>query len=320
MIPRPCNPRLCWVNTNEVEPGYIVADLDEVLHVPGQKGYIGRGLQVVHGNYMRGRPHFLDTLNIWYLDDFETDRLPVNASLHGSPDAVCADGLGEYFWKGPIVVHLKAGNEFDAKKMKDITLTAYRDAVDYLAYYRDTIGSMIDQGERNDKLGQRVMTRRTGKVKGVRINCIGDQARNSAREFVQVDVPRAHPLFMLEGDDPLDIAQNFYKNWVTYRYAGYKDTTEEEAQNVSGKLLQLAVSEDWLTLDCWGTVPRYRLRYTTGSLLIVDRGGQDLDVRMVQAACRLMKEQVMPLLERGSEVQREKVLDALKLEALEQFT
>ena len=51
-----------------------------------------------------------------------------------------------------MVVHLKAGNDYDEKRMEDITLTAYRDAIDYLAYFRDTIGSMTecDSQARND--------------------------------------------------------------------------------------------------------------------------------------------------------------------------
>jgi hypothetical protein len=189
MVTKTYKPQLCWLNTKEIERGFVKADLDEALHIPGQKGYIGRGLQIVRGNSMRGRPHFLDSLNIWYLGDFETDDLPVNACLHGTYNALCAHGLGEKFWKGPLVVHLKAGNDFDAKKMKDMTLTAYRDAIDYLSYFRETIGSMIERPEHNDHFSKLMMKRVTGKVKGVRINCLGDQAGDPAHEFVQVDVP-----------------------------------------------------------------------------------------------------------------------------------
>jgi len=53
------------------------------------------------------------------------------------------------------------------------------------------------------------MSRRSGKVKGVRINCQGDTAGDPSRQFVSVDVPQA---FMLEGDDPLDIPLHFDEN------------------------------------------------------------------------------------------------------------
>lgn len=39
---------------------------------------------------------------------------------------------------------LKQGRDFDPHLLKDVTLTSYRDAIDYLGYYRDTYGSMID--------------------------------------------------------------------------------------------------------------------------------------------------------------------------------
>ena len=128
----------------------------------------------MRGNILRGRPKFPDSLNIRYLDDFVTDQLPVNETLYGGPDAVCADGWGDKFWKGPIVAYLKAGNDFDAMKMTDMTLTAYRDAIDYLAYFRETVGSMIDWPGSQAHLSKRVMGDRSGKVKGVRINCCGD--------------------------------------------------------------------------------------------------------------------------------------------------
>jgi hypothetical protein len=170
-----------------------------------------------------------------------TDSLPVNDTLHGGPRCVCADGYGSTFWRGPIVAYLKVGNAFDAKEMTDMTLTAYRDAIDYLAYYRETHGSMIDGPGSQSPLAQRVMSERSGKIKGVRINCVGDVAGDPARHFVAVDVPRAHPLFMLEGDDPLDVANNFGESWAVYRYAGYKDPNAPEAQNGFSAMLQLAI-------------------------------------------------------------------------------
>jgi hypothetical protein len=86
----------------------------------------------------------------------------------------------------------------------DVTLTGYRDAIDYLGYYRNTIGSMIDGIGMRDHLAERVLASRSGKVWGVRINCMGDQALGKP-ELVSVAVPRTHPLFNLEGDDPLCI-------------------------------------------------------------------------------------------------------------------
>jgi len=70
-------PKLVWVSTEEVdgEPGYFNPKLDRLLHVPGNERYLGRGLHRVQGNTLRGREKTLDTLNIWYLDDFSISNL-----------------------------------------------------------------------------------------------------------------------------------------------------------------------------------------------------------------------------------------------------
>jgi hypothetical protein len=318
MVTETYKPHLCWLNTKDAQPGYVEADLDKALCIPGQEGYIGRTVRTVRGNCMRGRPRFLDLLNIWFLDEFTTEDLPVNECLHGSYNAVCPNGLGEKFWKGPVYVHLSAINISDTRRMKDITLTAYRDAVDFLAYFRDGVGSLIEWPEYESDSSQLVMKDLTGKVKGVRINCLGDQAGDLAREFVQVDVPRTHPVF-LEGYDPLEIALNFDERWVVDRYNGYKDTSAEEAQNTSGRNLQLSISERMLESKGWGKVPENRVGYTTGSLLVVDRFRKDIDVSKVRAACQLVKEQVIPLLAKGDKVVRAEILNALTPGKLEQF-
>ncbi|KAF1969934.1 hypothetical protein BU23DRAFT_475571, partial [Bimuria novae-zelandiae CBS 107.79] len=105
---------------------------------------------------------------------------------------------GQTIWKGPVVAFFKAGNDLDAPKMKDMNLTTYRDAIGYVGYFRQNIGSMIDGPGSLNGLSRRVMEERTGKAKGVRINCIRDQAGIGSRQFVQVQVPKTHPVFSSE--------------------------------------------------------------------------------------------------------------------------
>ncbi|KAF2023934.1 hypothetical protein EK21DRAFT_79834, partial [Setomelanomma holmii] len=267
------NPQQTYQQASQVR-GHFEPDLDELLHVAGQEGYIGRRIQIVRGNILRGRPKFRDSLNIRYLDDFDTDKLPVNETLHGGPSAVCADGWGVEFWTGPIVAYLKAGNDLDAKNMTDMTLTAYRDALDYLAYFRETVGSAIDFPGSEDHRSKVIMAERSGKVKGVRVNCAGHTAGDPAREFLSVEVPRAHPLFMLQGDDPLEVSEALGESWAAYRYAGHRDPTAEEARKPNARLLLVsALGEDDV---------EWRGPLRTGSLLLVDRTKHNLGVRKVQ--------------------------------------
>lgn len=302
-------PRLVWLDTKQIGSGYFEPILDHVLRVPGQQEHISRGIQIVRGNLLRNRPKFVDSLNIRYLDDYDTDKLPVNDTLHGV-GGVCADGLGEKFWTGPIVAYLKAGDDFDAKLMTDMTLTAYRDAIDYLAHFMETYGSMIDQPGSNCPLSKNYLAGKKGKVKGVRVNCAGDHGGDPNRQFVQVNVPRSHPLFGLEGDDLLNVSERLGESWVDYRYAGYKDASASEAQNHYGKML---------LLDDRGEIDSYRQPHSTGTLLVVDRSKRDLEVSRVKAVCKLVEERVMPLLSTNSFPGVDSVLDSITPEALEGF-
>ncbi|KAF2175412.1 hypothetical protein K469DRAFT_752133 [Zopfia rhizophila CBS 207.26] len=218
--------RLVWVDTKEVggEPGYFNPRLDELLHVPGNEGYLGRGLHSVRGNVLRGRKTNLDTLNIWYIDDFQVNNLTTNQSLHGTIPTLVGDTWGEMIWKGPIVAVMKVGNKWDPRRVMDITLTAYRDAIDYLGYFHDGYGSMVDGIATEDRLSKKVLADRAGKVKGVRINCLGDQTSDGARQLVQVDVPKTHPLFNLEGDDPLDVPEHLGWEWVVKSYTNRRES------------------------------------------------------------------------------------------------
>jgi hypothetical protein len=320
-------PKLVWVDTEEVsgEPGYFNPKLDQLLHVPGNERYLGRGLHCVRDNRFRGRSASLDTLNIWYIDDFSVNNLQTNQSLHGTLPTLVGDTWGEMIWKGPMVAVLKVGNEGDPRQITDITLTAYRDAIDFLGYYRDGYGSMVDEIGAEGHFSRRLLADRVGKVKGVRINCLGDQAGDPARQFLQVDVPKAHPLFNLESDDPLDIVEYLEMEWVVKDYGGkYGSSIQDDgeqhlADNPLVRLLLLQVQgED----EEWGEVSQRRLAHARGSVLVVDRAKRDLEISMVQAICRMIGEVVVPLFaanrnrgERG----RKAVLQAITLERLQEF-
>jgi hypothetical protein len=320
-------PRLVWIDTEEVERDYYNPELDELLHIPGNKSYIGRTLDPVRGNLLRGREENEDTLNIWYLDDVHINNFATNQSIHGPIPTLIGDTWGEKIWKGPIVAVMKAGHAFDARHVTDMTLTGYRDAIDYLGYYRDEYGSMIDGVGSQAPLAKRVLESRAGKVKGVRVNCVGDQASRGESEFVQVDVPRAHPLFNLEGDDTLSIPEILGWQWVVKRYGGGKrggstehddnEALSREDNPVARRLLTQASlqSDRWGGLDSWWQEP-------LGSILIVDRHGCDLDVSKVRGVSEFIRQVVAPLMtaERGqSENRRQEVIDALTRDNLASF-
>lgn len=328
-------PRLIWVDTEEVnigrqpeEEGYFNSKLDALLHIPGNDRYIGRNLHCIRGNLLRGRERNDDTLNIWYLDDAYIKNFATNQSIHGTVPTLIGDTWGEKIWKGPMVAVMKAGHAFDPRRVIDITLTGYRDAIDYLGYYRDENGSMVDGVGSLVPSARVILAERLGKVKGVRINCVGGQIGRAESEFVQVDVPKTHPLFNLEGDDPLSIPEVLGWSWVAKRYGdrgkagGCTESGDNEAL-ISGdnplarRLLTQATlqSGDWGGVRSWWQDP-------LGSILIVNRNGYDLDVRTVRGMCAFIEQVVAPLMteERGqSQSGRQEVIDAITEDNLAPF-
>ncbi|KAK7996506.1 spindle pole body interacting protein [Apiospora arundinis] len=242
-------PELCWLQAEEVEKGIFEpaqTQVDLMLRVPGRPAGCSpdnSAVHVVRSNILRGRPRLPDSLHIMYLDQDKNDDglLKVNETL---PQNLASakkkeEEEGGIQWKGPLLVYLKAGTDFDAPNMADVTLTDYRDAIDYLSYYRPALsGSLIDlvggltahpdaSSYGDDEY---IMTRLTQKVQGVRINCVGDQlADPDGRRFVAVDVPKTHPLFETSSSDAedeegcssdmLDVAHtSLGEGWVAYTY------------------------------------------------------------------------------------------------------
>ncbi|KFY96143.1 hypothetical protein V500_02559 [Pseudogymnoascus sp. VKM F-4518 (FW-2643)] len=195
--------------------------------------------------------------------------------------------------KGPIVAVLKQGCAFDPHLLRDVTLTSYRDAIDYLGYYRDTYGSMIDGPGAEAHLARRILQERATKVKGVCINCPADQVARQEDQFVLVDVPKTHPLFNLEGDDPFSIPDELGHGWVAKRYTPAKKLTSTPgSENPPARLLLLQAG---LRSDVWGGV-RSWWEGPIGSVLIVDRHGGNLSLLLVRAMCSFIEQRIAPLM------------------------
>jgi hypothetical protein len=136
---------------------------------------------------------------------------------------------------------------------------------------------------------------------------------------VQVEVPLTHPLFGMQGDDDLEIMGNLDGYWAVYRYTGYQDPDADEAQNPNTDLLLLAVSSHLMGSPDWGKIGDYYKPHSAGSLLVVNKVKNDLDIRKVRAACKLIKDRVVPLLPGEGRKGKEQVLGVLNPAALETY-
>ncbi|KDN60570.1 hypothetical protein CSUB01_11286 [Colletotrichum sublineola] len=105
-------PTLAWVDASlaEGEDSHYLPVLDHLLTVPVNDRYIiGRGVQVVQGNLLRGRPTNPCTLHVYFLDDLDIRGLVTNKALHGTLPTLLGDTWGETIWKGPVVAMLRNG-------------------------------------------------------------------------------------------------------------------------------------------------------------------------------------------------------------------
>jgi hypothetical protein len=295
-------PSLVWVDTkkdkHEVEP-YFHPVLDQLLHIPGNDGYIGRGLRRVRGNVLRARTSWQNTLNLWFLDPDVTPRnITTNQAIHGTVPTLIGDTWGEFIWKGPVVAVMRKGSDFEPRHSADITLTAYRDAIDYLGYYRDTIGSMIEPGQ-DDHFSKRVLDGRISKVVGVRINCLRDQIGRQEPQMVEVPVPKTHPLFNLEGDDPCDIPLLFGMDLVAKSYSNNQSNDDDTppADDLQNPLAQLFFMKISVKNGKWVGMPDYRRHLCQGSVLLVShRPKRDIRKEDIHNFCNLIEEIAVPFI------------------------
>jgi hypothetical protein len=79
------------------------------------------------------------------------------------------------------------------------------------------VDSLISGLEKEEHFGKLLLATRAGKVNGLRINCVGDQAQGNP-SLVTVAVPKTYPLFNIEGDDPLDLPGRLKRQWVAKGY------------------------------------------------------------------------------------------------------
>ncbi|KJZ70306.1 hypothetical protein HIM_10313 [Hirsutella minnesotensis 3608] len=220
---------------------------------------------------------------------------------------------------------MRKGTAFEPRHSTDITLAAYRDAIDYLGYYRDTIGSIIEPGQ-DDHFSKRVLADRISKVVGVRINCLRDQVDRQEPRMVEVAVPKTHPLFNLEGDDPCDIPSLFGLDLVAKSYgcnrssAGNDDDDDvppaDDLQNPSAQLLLMTTS---VKDGNWVCLPSYRRHLRHGSILFVCRSKRDIKMEDIHKFCNLIQEIAVPFVsnENASDPgARERLLTQLEKEGV----
>ena len=294
-------PSLVWMESrkDEEEPGlvpYEHLDVNHLMQIPGNEGYVGRSLLDIRGNVLRGRERNEDAIFIWYIDEFRPVKdLITNQTIHSTLPTLIGDTLGEKIWAGPMVIAAREDSTaMDPRRCKDVTLEAYRDAIDYLGFYRDGHGSVSDGIGATTPFAKRLLDRRSGKVVGVRVNCARDRATHRGVDLSVVPVPKMHPLFNLEGDDLLPIPDIIGHAWVAKAYGGGSGATRRLENSIARLLFIRPEVENgrWV-----GSREKYRIEGSgSESILIVDRTMRKVREEDVRSVCKLIEDVVVPLI------------------------
>jgi hypothetical protein len=223
------------------------------------------------------------------------NNLITNQTIHGTLPTLIGDTLGEKIWAGPMVIAAREDSTaMDPRRCKDITLEAYRDAIDSLGFYRDGYGSKIDGIGATTPFAKNLLGRRSGKVAGVCVNCARDRATHGGVDLSVVPVPKMHPLFNLEGDDLLPIPDITGHAWVAKAYGRGSGVTRG-LENYMARLLFIRLRVEngsWV-----GSREKYGIEGAgSGSVLIVDRTMREIREEDVRSTCKLIEEVVVPLM------------------------
>jgi hypothetical protein len=193
-----------------------------------------------------------------------------------------------------VIVMREDSTVMDPRLCKDITLEAYRDAIDYLGFYRDGHGSVIDGIGARAAFAKRVLESKSGKTVGIRVIFARDQVSLGGIDMAPVPVPKMHPLFNLESDDPLPIPEILGHDWVAKTYGRGSGPT----RGLHNSLAQLLFPRLDVENGKWvGAREKYGVDGVgSGSVLVVDRRKHDVSEKEVRSICRLIEDVVVPLI------------------------
>ena len=218
-----------------------------------------------------------NTLQVLCRDAFLIDGSSVNKSV-----VQATQGAMVHDWRGPILAMKKEGLSIDPRFYLDIDMRDYRDIVDYFISY----GADFPMEDGNVRGGNKNQYKKGGNVRGVKINCKGDQLKFP--KFAAVDVPAGHPVFLY----PIaPISKLVGMPLHTWQYP-LDSACQDNPENVPATFLHLNTDES--SGDWWGWAPM-KWQNNVGNVLVVRNDNQDVSVQQVEALCHFCEFKMQPL-------------------------
>lgn len=111
-------------------------------------------------------------------------------------------------------------------------------------------------------------------------------------------VPKTHPLFNLEGDDPLCIPERLERIWVAKAYSGKPKNNDSHSPNpdLGNPIARLLLLRTSVKDKKWEQWRPWWQDLEIGSILVVARQGGHVEVGEVRALCDFIREKMSPLM------------------------
>ena len=233
-----------------------------------------------------------DTIIVCYRDTFLVDGSKANSSIAG----INATKPGQYHdWRGPVIAYGKLGLGIDPTACKDLDMNAFRHITDFFLTY-------------NSKPAPATQKSKDIKVKGVKINCIGDETMFNKPHYEAIEVSSTDPIFFKH--DTSDIAKRIGLPIFTRRCPPNSKWVNDQDKEIFEHQYSFNNQDaTFLHLCCdpkaqfnpqngmmgWGFASQ-QWQNKVGSTIVVRQDKKPLSPFHVEALCKYCRYEIGPLL------------------------
>ena len=255
------NPTLVWVQFEDVgskEDGvWEFPKISSLIQTPGSTNEPFVKSLEFYGNRLRGRVDNKFAIRVYYNENLlYDDGVRSNQVVYSTFARIMKNGYGHTVThRGPRVITLtdEPGPEFEVESepenlgtwLKDMNLTAFRDAVDFLGFYRlGEMGSMF-YGNQAMSIDPHHVFNLVGKVTCLRQDRVYDEETASFKPNTkEVSIPKLHPIFSREPDENLPITLESGLRLKVKVYRASEVEASDNSTSVSYYLLPYSFNEN----------------------------------------------------------------------------
>ena len=236
----------------------------------------------IKGNVLRGRKENNHKLVIWGRVQARFDK------------------EGPWYEEGDLLLMSKIGYKNEEPKwFIDITLTDFLDMTDYLKYF-DLEGEqgLISGGGCLTTIGKDLYDDIGGKVKAVKVACLGDQKKGE-KEVQVVKIPKLHPAFETKGSHEHSPSIAFVVDMSFFVWKA-RDAGFMPGLVVGDELKNPMMAEVFRELEhptAFGRLLEKWNHERMGSVYILQPYRKDIDVKAIEGILRFCQKDLMPLVE-----------------------